>query len=86
MILHRNNVTFFLDLPFNGGYEDVQLNPDVIHNMFGMNPGKQMSFGIANEGFGFTVIKIVCSTSSEFYLSIKKTMINIITRKTRFNL
>ena len=62
MILHRNKVTFFLDLPFNGGYEDVQLNPDVIHNMFGMNPGKQMSFGIANEGFGFTVIKIVFST------------------------
>jgi len=34
--------------------QDLQLPPDVVHNMFGMNPGKQMSFGIANEGFGFT--------------------------------
>jgi len=34
--------------------QDLQLSPDAIQNMFGMNPGKQMSFGIANEGFGFT--------------------------------
>merc|ERR1712200_233288 len=42
------------DLPMPELGQDLQLPPDVVHNMFGMNPGKQMSFGIANEGFGFT--------------------------------
>jgi len=43
-----------LGMPMGPDYNDVQLNPDVIENMFGMNPGRQMAFGTANEGFGFT--------------------------------
>ena len=45
-----------MGIPMGHEYNDVQMNPDVIENMFGMNPGRQMAFGTANEGFGFTVI------------------------------
>eukprot|EP00088_Acartia_fossae_P066290 TRINITY_DN820_c0_g1_i8.p1 TRINITY_DN820_c0_g1~~TRINITY_DN820_c0_g1_i8.p1 ORF type:complete len:690 (-),score=186.94 TRINITY_DN820_c0_g1_i8:58-2127(-) len=37
-----------------GGYKDMQLGPKTVQSMFGMDPGRQMSFGIANEGFGYT--------------------------------
>ncbi len=45
-----------MGMPMGKKYNDVQMNPDVIENMFGMDPGRQMAFGVANEGFGYTVI------------------------------
>ncbi len=61
-------------MPMGPDYNDVQLNPDVIENMFGMNPGRQMAFGTANEGFGFTVM-------SYLFIFITEIRVNLLVYK-----